>query len=157
ENTVAKLMRAHGLRSKAVRRSVPGTTDSRHGRPVADNVLAREFYPDEPDTAWAADITYVPAAKGRLYLAVVLDLFSRRVVGGAPAAHRRAERPRAALRMALAVRRPGAGLVHHSDRGSQYAAAAYRDLLAAHGVEPSMSAAGDCYDNAVAESFFSTL
>lgn len=157
ENTVAELMRAQGLRSKAVRRFVPRTTDSRHGRPVAGNVLDRQFYPDEPDTAWAADITYIPTAQGWLYLAVVLDLFSRRVVGWATADHLRTELPLAALRMALAGRRPGAGLVHHSDRGSQYAAAAYQDLLAAHGVEPSMSAAGDCYDNAVAESFFSTL
>jgi transposase InsO family protein len=157
ENTVAKLMHAHGLRSKAVRRFVPRTTDSRHDRPVADNVLAREFYPDKPDTAWAADITYVPTARGWLYLAVVIDLFSRRVVGWATADHLRTELPLAALRMALAGRRPGAGLVHHSDRGSQYAAAAYQGLLAAHGVEPSMSAAGDCYDNAVAESFFSAL
>jgi transposase InsO family protein len=157
ENTVAGLMRAHGIRSKAVRRFVPRTTDSRHDRPVADNVLAREFYPDRPDTAWAADITYVPTAEGWLYLAAVVDLCSRKVVGWATADHLRAELPAEALRMALAHRRPSGGLLHHSDRGSQYAGDAYQALLAEHAIEPSMSRKGNCWDNAVVESFFSTL
>jgi len=157
ENTVAKLMRAHDIRSVARRRFVARTTDSRHDRPVADNVLAREFYPDKPDTAWAADITYIPTAEGWLYLAAVIDLCSRKVVGWATADHLRAELPLVALRMALAHRRPAEGLLHHSDRGSQYASDAYQAVLAGHGIEPSMSRAGDCWDNAVVESFFSTL
>jgi len=156
ENTVAKLMREHGIRSKARRRFVAKTTDSRHGNPVAENVLAREFYPDQPDTAWAADITYVPTAEGWLYLAVVIDLCSRKVVGWATADHLRADLTVGALRMALTHRGPACGLLHHSDRGVQYTSAAYRSLLAEHGIEPSMSRKGNCWDNAVAESFFST-
>jgi putative transposase len=157
EDTVAKLMRAHGIRSKARRRFVVRTTESRHDRPVADNVLAREFYPDRPDTAWAADITYVPTAEGWVYLAAVVDLFSRKVVGWATADHLRAELPLEALRMALTHRKPAGELLHHSDRGVQYASEAYQSLLAAHGIEPSMSRKGNCWDNAVVESFFSTL
>jgi putative transposase len=157
ENTVAKLMRAHGIRSKAGRRFVVRTTDSRHGRPVADNLLAREFYPDKPDTVWAADITYVPTAEGWLYLAAVIDLCSRKVVGWATADHLRAELPLEALRMALTHRRPTGELLHHSDRGVQYASDAYQSLLAEHRIEPSMSRTGNCWDNAVVESFFSTL
>jgi putative transposase len=157
ENTVAKLMHEHGIRSKAGRRFVVRTTDSRHDRPVAENVLAREFYPDRPDTAWAADITYIPTAEGWLYLAAVIDLCSRKVVGWATADHLRADLPLEALRMALAHRRPIGALLHHSDRGSQYASDAYRSLLAGHGIEPSMSRKGNCWDNAVVESFFGTL
>jgi transposase InsO family protein len=157
ENTVAKLMRANDIRSKARRRFVVRTTDSRHGRPVAPNVLARAFYPERPDAAWAADITYIPTGAGWLYLAAVLDLYSRKVVGWATADHLRSELPLGALRMALARRRPAGALLHHSDRGSQYAGDAYRALLAGHGIEPSMSRAGNCWDNAVVESFFSTL
>jgi putative transposase len=157
ENTVAKLMRAHGLRSKAVRRFVVRTTDSRHDRPVADNVLAREFDPDQPDTAWAADITYIPTAEGWLYLAAVIDLCSRKVVGWATADHLRADLAVEALGMALKHRRPAGELLHHSDRGVQYASDAYQSLLAEHGIEPSMSRTGNCWDNAVVESFFSTL
>jgi putative transposase len=157
ENTVAKLMRLHDIRSKARRRFVARTTDSRHDRPVAENVLAREFYPDRPDTAWAADITYIPTAEGWLYLAAVIDLCSRKVVGWATADHLRAELPVEALRMALTHRRPTGELLHHSDRGVQYASDAYQSLLAEHGIEPSMSRKGNCWDNAVVESFFSTL
>jgi transposase InsO family protein len=124
---------------------------------VAENVLAREFYQDRPDAAWAADITYVPTAAGWTYLAVVIDLYSRLVVGWATADHLRAELPLSALRMALAQRGPSGELLHHSDRGSQYASDAYPALLAGHGIEPSMSRAGDCWDNAVVESFFGTL
>jgi putative transposase len=157
ENTVAKLMHTHGIRSKARRRFVVRTTDSRHDRPTAENVLAREFYPDRPDTAWAADITYIPTAEGWLYLAAVIDLCSREVVGWATADHLRAELPLEALRMALAHRRPGGDLLHHSDRGVQYASDAYQAVLAGHGIEASMSRRGNCWDNAVVESFFSTL
>jgi putative transposase len=156
ENTVAKLMRATGLRSKAARPFVVRTTDSRHGRPVAANTLNREFYPDRPNAVWTADITYVPTAQGWLYLAVVLDLFSRRVVGWATADHLRAELACDALRMALEHRRPSGELLHHSDRGVQYASGAYQDMLSEHGIEPSMSRTGNCWDNAVTESFFST-
>ena len=156
ENTVAKLMRAMGVRSKAVRPFVVRTTDSRHGHPVAANALNREFYPDRPNAVWTADITYVPTGQGWLYLAVVLDLFSRRVVGWATADHLRSELACDALRMALEHRRPSEELLHHSDRGVQYASGAYQDLLAGHGIEPSMSRTGDCWDNAVTESFFST-
>jgi putative transposase len=157
ENTVAKLMRAHDIRSKARRRFVARTTDSRHDRPVADTVLAREFYPDRPDTAWAAEITYVPTAEGWLSLAAVIDLGSRKVVGWATADHLRADLPLEALRMALTHRRPAGDLLHHSDRGVQYASDASQSLLAEHGIEPSMSRTGNCWDNAVVESFFSTL
>lgn len=157
ENTVAKLMRANDIRSKARRRFVARTTDSRHDRPVAENVLAREFYPERPDTAWAADITYVPTAGGWLYLAAVIDLCSRRVVGWATADHLRADLAVEALRMALTHRKPTGALLHHSDRGVQYASEAYRAVLAEHGVEASMSRVGNCWDNAVAEGFFSTL
>lgn len=156
-NTVAKLMREHGIRSEARRRAAARTTDSRHGRPAAPNALARQFYPDRPDAAWVADITYIPTAAGWLYLAAVVDLYSRRVVGWATADHLRAELPLAALHMALAARRPAAGLVHHSDRGSQYACEAYQALLASRGIEPSMSRPGDCWDNAPMEGFFGTL
>ena len=156
ENTVAKLMRAMGVRSKAVRPFVVRTTDSRHGHPVAVNTLDREFYPDRPNAVWTADITYVPTAQGWLYLAVVLDLFSRRVVGWATADHLRSELACDALRMALEHRRPKGELLHHSDRGVQYASGAYQDLLAGRGIEPSMSRTGNCWDNAVTESFFST-
>jgi putative transposase len=157
ENTVAKLMREHGIRSKARRRFVPRTTDGRHGRPVAPNALAREFYPDKADTAWSADITYVPTAEGWLYLATVIDPCSRKVIGWATADHLRAELACEALGMALTHRRPRGEVLHHSDRGVQYASDAYRRLLAEHGLEASMSRKGNCWDNAVAESFFSTL
>ena len=157
ENTAARLMRDHGVRAKSQPRSVPRTTDSRHARPVAENVLARDFTPGRRDAAWAADVTYIPTAEGWLYLAVVIDLFSRRVVGWAAADHLRAELCTSALEMAFARRRPGAGLLHHSDRGSQYASEAFRSALAGRDAVPSMSRKGDCWDNAVAESFFATL
>ncbi len=157
ENTVAKLMRAEGVRPKARRPFAVQTTDSRHDRPIAKNVLNREFYPDRPDAVWTADITYVPTAEGWLYLAVVLDLFSRRVVGWATADHLRSGLTCDALRMALEHRRPGGKLLHHSDRGVQYASQAYQGVLSEHGIEPSMSRAGNCWDNAVAESFFSSF
>lgn len=156
ENTVAKLMKAEGVRPKARRPFVVRTTDSRHDRPVAGNGLNREFYPDRPNAVWTADITYVPTAEGWLYLAVVLDLFSRRVVGWATADHLRSELTCDALRMALEHRKPRGELLHHSDRGVQYASEAYRHLLVEHAIEPSMSRTGNCWDNAVTESFFST-
>jgi len=165
ENTVAKVMRQHGIRSVAARRRFRcRTTDAAHAHPVADNLLrdaggARDFAADAPDRKWAADVTYVRTGQGWLYVAAVIDLCTRRVVGWAMADHLRAELCTDALDMALARRRPdaGAGLVHHSDRGVQYACGAYRDRLAARGIAASMSRSGDCYDNAVVESFWSTL
>jgi transposase InsO family protein len=153
---VARLMREQGLRARRKRR-FQCTTDSRHGLPVAANVLDRQFTVAIPDTAWVSDITYLWTREGWLYLVVILDLFSRRVVGWA--LHDRITRQLAvdALRMALGHRKPSPGLVHHSDRGSQYASADYQAVLAAHGVVCSMSRRGNCWDNAVAESFFSTL
>jgi transposase InsO family protein len=157
ENTVAKLMRRGGLRGCAPRRFVPRTTDSAHGHPVPANALDRRFAPGEPDRVWVADISYIRTGEGWLYLAAVLDLGSRKVVGFSAADHLRSELAQRALRNALEVRRPGAGLVHHSDRGVQYACDDYRALLASRGIAPSMSRRGDCYDNAAMESFFSTL
>jgi putative transposase len=157
---VARLMREDGLVARRRRRRVR-TTDSAHGEPVAPNHLARRFAVRDingVNRVWVSDITYVPTGEGWLYLAVVLDLGSRRVVGWAMRETLEAELAVAALQAALADRRPAAGeLLHHADRGSQYASQAYRALLAAHAVTESMSRRGDCWDNAVAESFFATL
>lgn len=157
ENTVAKLMRQRGIRSKMRRRFVVRTTDSRHPHPIAANRLNQQFERPLPNQAWAADITYIPTAEGWLYLAAVIDLCSRKVVGWAADDHLRAELPCRALQMALEHRRPNGPLLHHSDRGVQYACEEYQALLARHGLECSMSRTGNCYDNAVAESFFGTL
>jgi transposase InsO family protein len=157
ENTVARLMKEQQIRAVTRRRFRVKTTDSSHAHPVAPNVLGRQFDQDVPDRAWAADITYIPTAEGWLYLAAVIDLCSRKVVGWAMADHLRAELCTDALEMALAGRRPGEGLIHHSDRGVQYACNDYRELLEEHGIQCSMSGKGDCYDNAVVESFFKTL
>lgn len=157
ENTVASVMREHGIRAKTKRKFVPRTTDSGHGRPVAANALGREFRADAPDRKWVVDITYVPTGEGWLYVAGVLDLCSRKLVGWAMADHMRAELAGDALSMAVSRRRPAAGLLHHSDRGVQYACDDYRRLLESHGMEVSMSGKGDCWDNAVMESFWSTL
>jgi putative transposase len=153
---VARLMRAAGLSARRPRRAIR-TTDSRHDRPVAENLLGRDFSASAPDLRWAADITYVPTAEGWLYLAVILDLFSRRVVGHACGASLATALVAEALALACGRRRPVAGLLHHSDRGSQYASAEYRAQLAQAGAKASMSRRGDCYDNAAVESFFGTL
>ena len=157
ENTVAKVMRQQQIRAKAKKKYVPRTTDSAHARPVADNVLGRDFAAGLPDRKWAADITYVPTAEGWLYLAAVIDLCSRKVVGWSMADHMRTGLVADALRMAVARRRPGEGLLHHSDRGVQYASDDYQHLLAENGIVCSMSGRGDCYDNAAMESFWGTL
>jgi putative transposase len=157
ENTVARLMKEHGIRSVVHRRFRVRTTDSAHAHPIAPNVLERGFDQDLPDRAWAADITYVPTQEGWLYLACVIDLCSRKVVGWSMADHLRAELCTGALEMAIARRKPGEGLLHHSDRGVQYACGEYRELLENHGIRCSMSNKGDCWDNAVMESFFKTL
>ena len=156
---VARLMREDGLVGRRPRRFVR-TTDSRHADPIAPNVLDRQFGVDAvdgPNRVWVSDITYVPTREGWLFLAIVLELASRRVIGWALRETLDAGLALAALRMALAHRRPAAGLLHHSDRGSQYTCGDYRGLLTAHGLVASMSKKGDCWDNAVAESFFATL
>jgi putative transposase len=157
ENTVARVMREHGIRAKTKKTYVPRTTDSVHQQPVAANVLDRQFPAALPDQKWAVDITYVPTDQGWLYLAGVIDLCSRRIVGWSMAEHMRVELVSDALSMALARRTPGRGLLHHSDRGVQYASEDYRKLLDDHGMARSMSNKGDCWDNAVMESFWSTL
>ena len=157
ENTVAKLMNAADIRSKTVKKFVPRTTDSTHAHPVADNILDRKFEAHETNRKWVADITYVETAEGWLYVAAVLDLCSRMVVGWSMADHMKTQLVEDALRMALQRRNPEAGVLHHSDRGSQYACGEYRGLLAAHKLECSMSRTGNCYDNAVMESFWGKL
>ena len=152
----ARLMRAHGIRAKAARRFVV-TTSSQHGYTVAPNLLARQFAVRAPNRVWMSDITYILTAYGWCYLAVVLDAYSRRVVGWAVSLQLNADLPLAALHRALASRRPGPGLLHHSDRGIQYASVAYQDTLRRYGIRCSMSRRGDCWDNAVVESFFHSL
>ena len=156
---VARLMREEGLVARPRKRHRVSTTDSNHDNPIAPNLLNREFDVNGVgiNRIWVADITYVPTREGALYLATVLDLGSRRCVGWAMRDTLEVELPLSALRMARDARRPVPGLIHHSDRGSQYTAGDYRGELAAHGMIASMSGKGDCYDNAVAESFFSTL
>jgi putative transposase len=157
ENTAAKLMRRAGVRAATARRFVVRTTDSRHGHAIAANTLDRRFEPGDPDRVWVGDITYIATGEGWLYLAAVLDLGSRKVVGWAAADHLRSELVEQALRNALEHRRPCGSVLHHSDRGVQYACDDYQELLRAHGLEVSMSRTGNCWDNAVMESFFGTL
>ena len=152
---VARLLRERGLKASAPRNATR-TTDSSHALPIAENVLARKFDVGKPDTVWVTDITYVSTWEGWIYLAVVIDLFSRRVVGWAVAEHMRTELALDALTQAL-ERKPGAGFVHHSDRGVQYASGDYQRVLDAAAATCSMSRKGNCWDNAVAESFFATL
>jgi transposase InsO family protein len=154
---IERLMRQHGIRAAASRRFRPVTTDSRHGLPVAPNLLEQRFVASAPNQVWLADLTYVPTGEGWLYLAAVLDLATRKIVGWAMRDHLRTELAAAALVMATQRQRPAPGLVHHSDRGSQYAAGQYRQLLAKAGMKASMSRTGNCYDNAPMESFFHTL
>jgi len=156
---VARLMREDGLVARPRKAYRVTTTDSSHDHPIAPNLLARQFDVNGValNRVWVADLTYVPTREGMLYLATVLDLGSRRCVGWAMRDTLEVELALSALRMAREARCPAPGLIHHSDRGSQYASGAYRAELAAHGMVASMSAKGDCYDNAVAESFFSTL
>lgn len=153
----ARLMRAQGLRGKKKNRRRPRTTDSRHQQPVAPNLLAKRPTPTGPNQCWLTDITYLQTAEGWLYLAAILDLWSRRIVGWACGPTLHADLVLAALKDALTRRRPSQGLLHHSDRGSQYVDEDYVKALAAAGIERSMSRAGNCYDNAAMESFWSTL
>ncbi len=153
---IARLMREHGI-SALPRKRFRCTTDSDHDLAIAPNVLDRRFEVDGPDEAWVTDITYVWTWEGWLYVAVILDLFARRVVGWAAADHMRTGLVLEALSQALGRRQPDAGLLHHSDRGSQYASRDYQAELGRRGIVCSMSRRGNCYDNAVAESFFGTL
>jgi putative transposase len=157
EKAVAKLMRREGLRAANARRFVVRTTDSEHDHAIAENTLDRQFEPGEPDRVWVADITYIATGEGWLYLAAVLDLGSRMIVGWAAADHLRSELAERALKNALEHRRPIGPLLHHSDRGVQYACDDYQERLRANGFEVSMSRKGNCHDNAVMESFFGTL
>lgn len=153
---VRRLMRANGLRS-AWKRKFVHTTDSKHDLPIAENVLNRQFEPKSANAAWVADITYMRTRSGWLYLAVVLDLFSRKVVGWAMAPNMPAELVCSAMQMAVAQRQPPPGLIAHSDRGSQYASAIYRSLLTRHDMQQRMNRKGNCWDNAVMERFFLSL
>ena len=153
---IERLMRERGLKG-AQKRRFHCTTDSRHTLPIAPNRLARNFDPTEANRVWAGDVTYIATEQGWLYLAVILDLFSRRVVGWSVSPTNDTKLAQEALRRALMARRPELGLLHHTDRGSPYASLAYTAILRQYGVVASMSRAGDCYDNAVVESFFGTL
>lgn len=153
---VARLMRKQGLVAKQKRR-YRRTTDSKHAYPIAPNVLERDFRPEAPNEAWAGDVTYIHTAEGWAYLAVLLDLYSRRVVGWALSDANDTKLALDVLERAVSSRGVHRGLVQHTDRGSPYASAEYRRALDQHGIVASMSRTGDCWDNAVAESFFATL
>jgi putative transposase len=153
---VARLMRAGRIRAKTVKKW-RATTDSAHLYPVVPNTLNRQCAVAAPNQIWAGDITYVWTAEGWLYLAVVLDLYSRRVIAWGMGSRLTQELVAGTLTMAMEHRRPASGLLHHTDRGAQYAAILYREMLAGHGLTASMSRRGNCWDNAVVESFFATL
>lgn len=155
-NRVARLMRKCGLKSRR-RRKYLVTTDSKHSFPVAENLLDREFFSASPNQVWVSDITYIWTLEGWLYLSAVIDLHSRMVVGWSMSERLERSLVLDALSMAVGRRSPGPGLIHHSDRGSQYASNDYQAALAQHKMLCSMSRKGDCWDNAVAESFFSTI
>ena len=155
-NRVERLMREAGIRARHKRR-YKATTDSKHSLPVADNVLARNFAPEAPNKVWTGDITYIATGEGWLYLAVVLDLFNREVVGWSIKPRMTADIVTDALSMAWFRRKPDAGVLFHSDRGSQYASHAMRDKLVEFGMTASMSRKGNCWDNAPTESFFNSL
>ena len=154
---VARLMQAQGLHAGRPRKRKPRTTDSQHTQPVAPNLLGRDFTANAPNRKWVADITAIATGSGWLYLAGILDVYSRRAIGYAMNRSRDERLVETALEMAVGSRRPGAGLVHHSDRGSQYTATGYRGRLEGLGIRVSMSGKGEPYDNALMESFFRTL
>ncbi len=155
-NRVARIMREAGIRSRT-KKKFKATTNSRHNLPVAPNLLNQEFTVDAPDRTWVGDITYIHTREGWLYLAVLIDLFNRKVVGWSASSRMTRQLTIDALQMALDHRRPAPGLIHHSDRGSQYASGDYQKLLTKHQMICSMSRKGNCHDNAVAESFFRLL
>jgi len=156
-NRIAWLMQANGIVGKAPRRRRPVTTQKVEGALAAPNLLAQDFIASKPNEKWLADITYIDTAEGWLYLALVMDLFSRSIVGWSMADHMEAVLVENALKMALARRLPASGLLHHSDQGSQYTSSLVQSLLAAHQITVSMSGVGNCYDNAPMESFIGTL
>jgi len=156
KNSVARRMKEAGLRS-IVRRRYRATTNSKHSHPVAENLLKRDFTTAEPNTVWVSDITYIATKRGWLYLTVFLDLYSRMVVGWALSSSLSSQMVQMALSRAIKRRQPGAGLIIHSDRGVQYACNDFRKMLHKHDFIQSMSRKGDCWDNAVAESFFSII
>ena len=153
---VERLMREHGIHARHKRR-YKVTTDSKHGLPVAENLLARNFTPKAPNRVWKSDITYLWTDEGWLYLAIVLDLFNREVVGWSLKSHMTSDIVRDALTMAWFRKRPAPGLMHHSDRGSQYASHVFQDRLKAYGMTCSMSRKGNCWDNAPTESWFNSF
>jgi transposase InsO family protein len=153
---VAKLMKVAGLAPKT-KRKFKVTTDSKHSLFVAPNLLQRQFYVAKPNRVWAGDITYIPTKKGWLYLATVMDLYSRKIVGWSMDNTMTAALVNDAITMALWARKPGKGLIWHTDRGSQYCSKSHRAILKDHGIIQSMSRKGDCWDNATSESFFNTL
>ena len=153
---ISRLMNSENLRCKTKRR-FKATTDSKHSHPVASNILKRQFEVSQPNTHYVGDITYIWTQEGWLYLAVVMDLFSRRIVGWSMNKRMKASLVNNALNMAIWKRKPAKGLIWHTDRGSQYASESHRLLLAQHGIKQSMSRKGNCWDNSVAESFFRTL
>ena len=155
-HTARKLMREAGVWVKYPKK-YKVTTDSNHNKPLFDNLVKRQFDVNAPDQVYVGDITYIWTREGWLYLAVVIDLYSRKVVGWSMSSRMKAQLVVDALRMAIWQRKPTAGLIMHTDRGSQYASHQYRQLLSAHGIKGSMSRKGDCWDNAVAESFFGSL
>ncbi len=154
---VARLMKAANLRPKNTRKFRPTTTNSKHGHPIAPDLLGRDFSAAGPNRAWVSDITYIATDEGWLFLASTMDLFSRMIVGWSMSASLESSIVVAAMKMAVERRAPEAGLIHHSDRGSQYASSVFRSLLDDHAVLCSMSRTGNCYDNAAKESFFHTL
>ena len=156
ENRVARLMRLRGLRAKQTRR-YKTTTKRDKTHPVAPNLLKRKFVADRPDQTWLADITYIRTLEGWLYLAAILDLYSRQIVDWAMWDRMTSDLTLAALKMAIQRRQPGTGLIHHSDQGSQYTDGAYQTLLKDYGMQASMNGVGSWYDNAPMESFFGTL
>lgn len=156
-NTVAKVMKSLGIKARSHRRFRVMTTDSGHPHPIAPDRVQRRFEIKELDSVWTADITYIPTGEGFVYLAGVMDLASRRIVGWSMGSNLHASLACRALEMAVERRRPGPGLIHHSDRGVQYACGEFQQLLARHGITASMSRRGNCYDNAVQESFWGKL
>lgn len=153
---ISKLMLKAGLFCKT-KRKFKVTTDSKHNKPIAPDLLKRQFHVAAPNRYWVGDITYIPTQKGWLYLAVVIDLYSRQIVGWSMADHMKSSLVNAALLMAIWQRKPSNGLIWHTDRGSQYCSESHRDILKNHGIIQSMSRKGNCWDNAVSESFFHTL
>jgi putative transposase len=156
DQTVRRIMREIGLYAHIKRKFVV-TTDSNHTLKIAENLLGRDFTAKRPNQKWAADITYIPTKQGWLYLAIVMDLFSRRIVGWSMSENIDSKLVQSAMEMAIQHRNPNAGLIHHSDRGIQYASEGFQDLLTANKFVCSMSRKGNCWDNACAESFFGSL